>query len=781
MRLANEALNHTPNMQDKNKRSPMQLFTSTPITTNIHHHQPFGSPVYTLESAMQNQQPCRKWKHRVQRGVYLGPSPSHARNVALVLNPHTGLVSPQYHVAYDPTFQTVRDDQNTCTWDMRAGLSPINPPDKRHPNQKSHKPNSLTQTNKRKEPHTRVKDDTSSSKRRKNTPKPPEINATQKSHGYNVNKSLRQSKRINLPVQRLMHACTSEMITSDDITAEILALENIYPDYKTKLEENPLLAFKATADPDTLCYHEAMRQPDRREFITAMEKEVNDNLKKETFKILHRSQVPEGATVLRSMWQLRRKRHMSTQEIKKWKARLNVDGSQMIRGLHYDQTCAPVAKWSLIRLILILSLIKKWTTRQLDYNLAHTQAPIERNLCIKIPPGYTIENGDPKDYVLQLKRNLHGQKQAGRAWYLHLRKTSLQLGFSQSRHDECLFYRNKVTYVVYTDDTIITAPTNKKIEVAIQDMRNAGLHITDEGTINYFLGVNIKHHNDTTIELTQPHLIDSILKDLRLTAKDTKPKDMPAASTHILRRHSDSQPFDKSFNYKSVIGKLGYLEKGSRPEIAYITHQCARFTSDPKTEHGKAARWLGRYLHATKNKGTILNIDAKKGLEVHVDADYAGNWDPLDTSNPDTARSRHGYITSHAGCPMLSKSQLQTEITLSRTESEYTGLSYALREVTPIMHTLTEISKVIDLPTATPQLKCTVFEENSGALKIATNHKYRPRTKHLDNRLHHFRSCVADKTIEITKISTNDQIADILTKPMNEEKFKRLSRQFIGW
>ena len=80
------------------------------------------------------------------------------------------------------------------------------------------------------------------------------------------------------------------------------------------------------------------------------------------------------------------------------------------------------------------------------------------------------------------------------------------------------------------------------------------------------------------------------------------------------------------------------------------------------------------------------------------------------------------------------ESQLQTEIALSSTESEYTGLSYALREAIPIMQLIEEMSRNgIKVNHATPKIKCKVFEDNSGALEMARDYKYRPRTKHLNN------------------------------------------------
>ena len=136
----------------------------------------------------------------------------------------------------------------------------------------------------------------------------------------------------------------------------------------------------------------------------------------------------------------------------------------------------------------------------------------------------------------------------------------------------------------------------------------------------------------------------------------------------------------------------------------------------------------------------------------------------------------------YKGCPLSWKSQLQTEIALSSTESEYTGLSYALREAIPIMEMLKEMKRNgFDIRCTVPKVHCKVFEDNSGALEIASVHKYRPRTKHLNIKLHHFRDFVVRGEISIHKIETEKQLADYLTKPLNEEKLARLRKIVMGW
>jgi hypothetical protein len=92
-------------------------------------------------------------------------------------------------------------------------------------------------------------------------------------------------------------------------------------------DTNPLLAYKASADADTMYMHEAMKAPDRKQFISAMEKEVADQSGNKNFLIIHQSKVPQGATILPTVWQIKQKRDIKTQKVKKWKAWLNIDGS----------------------------------------------------------------------------------------------------------------------------------------------------------------------------------------------------------------------------------------------------------------------------------------------------------------------------------------------------------------------------------------------------------------------------------------------------------------------
>jgi hypothetical protein len=416
----------------------------------------------------------------------------------------------------------------------------------------------------------------------------------------------------------------------------------------------------------------------------------------------------------------------------------------------------------------------------MDFVLAFPQAPVETDLYMSIPAGFSISGGS-KDKVLKLRNNLYGQKQAGRVWNLYLTEGLVKLGFTQSALDPCIFWRKVTLIIIYTNDTIVTGPDESEIDKVINDI-GSKFEITTKDSVDDFLGVRINRENvDGSVELTQPQLIDAILEDLNLDEK-SNPRNLPALASKILHKHETSNDHNKDWHYRSVVGKLNYLEKSTRPELAYAVHQCARFSENPKEEHSKAIKLIGRYLLGSKNKGLIYR-PKEVGFECNSDADFAGNYlQEIAEHDPSTARSRSGYIIFYAGCPVLWASRLQTEIALSSTESEYISLSQSLREVLPLMRLVKEIRQAgFEMPGASPNVHCKAFEDNSGALEMAKTHKLRPRTKHLNIKYHHFREAVVNKEISIWKIDTKNQVADIFTKPLGTKLFVKFRMIMMGW
>ena len=131
-------------------------------------------------------------------------------------------------------------------------------------------------------------------------------------------------------------------------------------------------------------------------------------------------------------------------------------------------------------------------------------------------------------------------------------------------------------YVCYVDDSLLCGPDPKELEEALDAIRAAGLKIRIEGDISDFLGVKVDPLDDNRVQLSQPHSIDSILSDLRLSSEGVATKGTPASTSQLVRQGTHSPAFNGRFNYRSVIGKMLY-QTVTRMDIAFAVNKCARF------------------------------------------------------------------------------------------------------------------------------------------------------------------------------------------------------------
>ena len=210
-------------------------------------------------------------------------------------------------------------------------------------------------------------------------------------------------------------------------------------------------------------------------------------------------------------------------------------------------------------------------------------------------------------------------------------------------------------------------------------------------------------------------------------------------------------------------------------------HQCARFSNDPKRSHEKAVIRLVRYLKGTKDKGLLLKPNKMKGVECFVDASFASGWRTDDANNPSNVLSRTGYIIYYADCHVHWVSKMQTEIALSTAEAEYIALSQSMRETIPFLRLMAELDVIFPIELPKPKLFCKIFEDNEACISMATSLKFTPRTKHLALKYHHFKSWITKGILELVHVDTKDQLADMMTKPLDSTLFQKLRYRVNGW
>ncbi|GJW62528.1 hypothetical protein Tco_0111863 [Tanacetum coccineum] len=223
-----------------------------------------------------------------------------------------------------------------------------------------------------------------------------------------------------------------------------------------------------------------------------------------------------------------------------------------------------------------------------------------------------------------------------------------------------------------------------------------------------------------------------------------------------LTRNEDGEPIDDT-KYRGMIGSLLYLT-ASRPNIMFSVCLCTRFQEALKTSHLEAVQRIFRYIKGTSHLG--LWYPKGTGIEtiIYADSDHAGDYiDRKSTSS----------VCTFMGCCLTSWfSKKQTALAISTTKVEYVSAGKACQQALWMKQALVDYDiKLDDIP---------VLCDNKGAIDICRNPVLHSRTKHIEIRHHFLRDNVQKGNITIEKVTSEDNIAEILTKPLKRESFNLL-------
>lgn len=520
-----------------------------------------------------------------------------------------------------------------------------------------------------------------------------------------------------------------------------------------------------------------MASPYREEFLKAAQLEIEQLVEKGTWV----EDLKDNATVriTPSQWVFRVKRCLDDRnKIKKFKARIVLRGD-----LQEDSgrdNYSPVAAWSTVRSFLVISAKLGWVTLTIDFSNAFVQSelPEDEPVWMHVPRGYRCTQGPT--YCLKLKKSLYGHKRAPQLWFNHSAEAFRKLGLKQSQYDKCMWYGKDIMLVQYVDDCGISAPTQARIDEFVKSLKDMGFELTQEGSFAEFLGIKFETMEDGRIHCTQRGLIQKTLKAAGM--ENCSPNSTPAAQGG-LGADKDGPPMDEKWNYRGICGMLLYLCTNTRPDIQFAVSQVCRFGNDPKKSHAGAVKHLLRYLKKTQDKGIIVTPDnSSLKYDLYVDADFCGLFGREDPRDPNSVRSRSGYIILLNGWPLVWKSFLQTHLSQSTLEAEYSALSSALRVFLPLRWLIEEmINETKTAPLGRAMIHATVFEDNAGAYFLVKNQRITTRTKYLLAGWHFFWASYNRKEFSIAKCPTSRMLADYCTKMLPKAAFETNRMGVQGW
>lgn len=499
-------------------------------------------------------------------------------------------------------------------------------------------------------------------------------------------------------------------------------------------------------DPST--FEEAEKSQKWRE---AMDVEMNSIVRNRTWELVN---LPNEAKCIGVKWLYKTKLNENG-EVSKYKARLVAKGYSQEHGIDYIEVYAPVARMDTIRTIIATAAHRSWEVHQLDVKSAFLHGVLSEEVYVQQPKGYEVVGQENKVY--RLHKALYGLKQAPRAWFSRIEEYFVKDGFTKSQNEETLFLKteddNTLIVSVYVDDLIYTGSSLKMMDEFKKSMKRE-FDMTELGKMRYFLGFEVLQ-TSSGIHICQSKYALEILRRFELeNCNSVRNPMVPGSKIDI---DDGGERVDETF-YKQIIGSLMYITN-TRPDLQFSVSLLSRFMSKPTQLHVQAAKRVLRYLRGTLDYGIWYKRGGRGELQIYTDIDFAGDVE--------SRKSTSGYVFLMDDAAVAWLSKKQPIVTLSTTEAEYVAASVCACQAVWFKRVLEELGHRVKEGTI-------IWCDNTSTIKLSKNPVFHGRCKHIGVRFHFLRELVNNGEIRLEHCDSQEQVADIFTKPLRREVFEDL-------
>lgn len=495
---------------------------------------------------------------------------------------------------------------------------------------------------------------------------------------------------------------------------------------------------------------------DRNQWEKAVREELNSLKKNNTWTLVPK---PSNKNIVDCKWIFTIKNDVSGQP-SRYKARLVARGFSQEYLSDYNETFAPVARIASFRFLISYANQYNLLIHHMDVKTAFLNGTLKEEIYMKVPEGVKCKD----NYVCKLNKALYGLKQSARCWYETFEQCLKEIGFQNSPVDRCIYMKGKgdisknIYVILYVDDLVIACAD-------LQTMNNFKAYLmtkfemTDLHDIKLFLGIKIERHHDK-ITLDQSAYIKTVLNKFNMS--DCNPINTPME----LKLNYEALNADKKCDApcRHLIGCLMYIMLCTRPDLSTCVNILSRYTNKNNKELWLCLKRVLRYIKGTIDlKLTYTRNNYNNILSGYVDSDWGGH-------DCNDRKSTTGYVFKLFDQNTITWcTKRQTSVAVSSTESEYMALYEAVKEALWLKSLAESINLKINKPII-------LYEDNNGCISIANNPTSHKRSKHIDIKYHFSREQVEKNVIKLNYISTGNQLADLLTKPLPVVSFIRLRK-----
>jgi hypothetical protein len=278
------------------------------------------------------------------------------------------------------------------------------------------------------------------------------------------------------------------------------------------------------------------------------------------------------------------------------------------------------------------------------------------------------------------------------------------------------------------------------------------------GRLNYFLGLQVVQKSDGLF-ISQSKYAKDLVKKFGMETSSAVQN--PMGTSCKISADLEGVDADQT-HYRSMIGSLLYLT-ASRPDISFSVGVCARYQANPKESHVKAVKRIIRYISGTTDFGICYTFDTNVEIAGYTDSDWAGDANDRKSTSGGAFFVGNNLVSWH--------SKKQNCVSLSTAQAEYVAAGSCCTQLLWMKHMLADYGFKQGL--------LSLFCDNTSAINISKNPVLHSRTKHIEIRYHFIRNLVEEQLLELTFIPTEQQLADLFTKPLDNLRFTSL-RKAIG-
>jgi len=413
----------------------------------------------------------------------------------------------------------------------------------------------------------------------------------------------------------------------------------------------------------------------------------------------------------------------------------------------------------------------------------------------------------PENYVLPVNQALQGHPESPRLWANHIHNILATLNFKSCPHEPCLYTGTfngcRIIFLRQVDDFAIASPTPELASSFLDELdKHLKQKLKRQGLLTNFNGLDV-HQTSLYTKISCTTYLKKILNGHQWLTPNASHVKTPMSTDQqtmnaLYTSKGPEDPIsitklelDMGFRYRQAIGELMFAAVTCRPDILFSTIFLSQYSSSPAAPHYKAVKRIFRYLRSTINDGlhfwrsepdnslpsvsapalrpdnhnTYLPSSLPFEPCTFADADWA--------ANVQTRKSVSGSAVFLAGAPITYKCRLQQTVALSSTESELYAACEAAKYSKYIRSVLTYLGFPLTNPTP-------IYEDNAATIAVSNNERATKRLRHVDLRHFAILHWVQNGDITLKHISTSDNPADNLTKPLGDILHSRHSDTLLG-